>query len=154
MCATCNYTCATCSGPSTCLTCNAVKFRQINMVTGLCDCLIGYYDKGNQLCLACNYKCLTCSSSLMCDTCDPSTRDTTNLSNCLCLPGFWDNGFSQSCSPCAAGCSTCLNGNNCSGCLISKVLTLVNQCVCMARTYEPNCLPCSYTCLDCMTSAI
>ncbi len=106
----------------------------------------GYYDNGNELCLKCDYRCLTCSSSASCLTCDSLTRKTTNLLNCICLNGYYDDGISSSCKPCLAECLTCIDAISCASCPINKVLTSTKNCICKSKTYAPNCFDCNYNC--------
>ena len=87
-CLACQYSCATCTGNTTCLTCNAALNRAYNNTTQLCSCNPGYYDNFMvQSCFACPYSCTTCNSATVCLTC-PTTRVLTN-NLCPCVTGYY-----------------------------------------------------------------
>lgn len=56
LCLPCSYTCLTCNTNSTCETCNDLNNRVYNSTSSKCDCLIGYYDVGNNIDSMC-YPC-------------------------------------------------------------------------------------------------
>ena len=56
LCKPCSYSCLTCNANSTCETCNDLNNRVYNSTSSKCDCLIGYYDVGNNIDSMC-YPC-------------------------------------------------------------------------------------------------
>jgi hypothetical protein len=70
VCASCHFSCASCSSSSSCLGCNITKGRIKD--TSYCKCLSTYYDDLKfEECISCPITCFTCNS-FGCLTCNSS----------------------------------------------------------------------------------
>jgi len=134
-CLACHYSCATCTGNTSCLSCNASLNRVYNSSSLLCSCSPGFYDNNLiQPCFSCPYSCATCTSPTVCQTCQGNRLLTNNL--CPCLTGFYDSGVAA-CLRCNYTCQTCSSGSSCSTCNSADFRTLSNgSCLCNDRTYD------------------
>lgn len=168
MCSSCQYSCKTCGNNKSCLSCNSSNFRFLNSESGLCDCMIGYYDTKNstQLCKRCDLTCLSCSNGTHCESCDASrnrtlnaTKDYANNTNqyCPCFYGFYSVASNDSCKACHFSCAVC-NGPNSNNCLFcdsssQRSLSGSSKCSCIKGYFDTNmtmiCPPCHVACASC-----
>lgn len=98
MCQSCDYSCATCSGPSSnnCITCGANR----NFTAYSCPCKDGYYE-ASQICYICDLNCKTCVGlSTHCTSCFSGLPLLNNT--CLCYSGQYYSG--GNCYPCDSKC--------------------------------------------------
>ena len=141
VCASCHYSCATCTNATACTQCNSTKGRTFNSSSSLCSCLSNFYDDLlNEECVGCSNRCLTCNS-LGCLTCDSDLKRTLNNKECLCMSGYYDDGVNALCQLCNYTCATCLSSLECSSCNSSllrymDISTGKNICLCTTGTYE------------------
>lgn len=96
LCASCHYSCLTCTSYSSCVTCPANRFKN----GSLCSCVDQFYENSlNKKCLQCHYSCKTCQTYSECTSCDISIFRTfpisepSNLTLCACSNGYYDNGI-------------------------------------------------------------
>jgi hypothetical protein len=96
-----------------------------------------------------------------CSTCDPSecytcnTNRVANGTDCICLPGTYDDGIS--CQPCDPSCNECSGGgpNQCTSCTPPRGLISDGSCpICNSPSYLENgyCITCHISCLTCTWS--
>ncbi len=74
--------------------------------TGLCTltCPTGFFaDPATFTCSPCLYSCLTCSTNSTCETCSSANNRALVGTDCLPLPGFYDN-FTADAKPCVSPC--------------------------------------------------
>ncbi|KAL4442386.1 hypothetical protein ABPG74_005727, partial [Tetrahymena malaccensis] len=167
-CKNCPYDCKTCVRDSVnqeCLTCDPINNRQLNYVTGRCDCIPGFYEDpalNQPMCLACHASCSQCSAgtSSDCTQCSALNFRTFQNGHCVCLAGYYnvDNNTPQ-CAACHYSCKTCndLNGNLSSSCLTCDANSFRQQngtyCQCMTGYMDiPNkkaCQQCHFSCASC-----
>lgn len=168
LCATCQYTCKTCSSSTSCLTCDEGNNRDPNLAaTGFCACKNGYYDDSTPACKPCLYPCFTCTGPLSCKTCSALAHRTivTADNTCPCNDGYFDSATStQLCSTCDYSCKTCSSSaTNCTSCSSSNYRSLLagpsgtNSCPCNQYYFDkptsnPICEKCEFSCSSCIDS--
>ncbi|EAS03999.2 EGF-like domain protein (macronuclear) [Tetrahymena thermophila SB210] len=176
-CQQCDKSCPkSCQGPlkNQCLDCTSLingqnlyrNFNQITgMTTGTCDCMDGYSEDTQNptysQCIKCSPKCLTClqqNNSYACLSCRSSQFRYLQNNQCLCLPGYYDDG--TNCQVCDARCKTCSSSSTkCTSCSDSnnrQLNTSTKKCDCKLGYYvdpvnisNPTCLKCHYSCQSC-----
>lgn len=115
-------------------------------------CPDGYFENyGTFACDPCSYQCLTCSNGSVCDTCSSLGNRYQNGSDCLPLPGFYDNGVPDA-VPCVSPCLNCQSLSTCDSCVVGYYISgtvcnlcsdLTNNCTeCSVSTGTPTCTKC------------
>ncbi len=136
-CLSCNYTCGTCSGPTTCNTCSATSNR-IHL-NGTCEPAPGYYDNGTSNAVLCVSPCSNCTSSTVCISCVVGYY----LSGTTCVP----------CSTTIANCTQCdVTGNNCSLCAAGFIYNSATNLCDLNPCVDSYCLSCPVSlsvCVNC-----
>jgi cysteine-rich repeat protein len=170
LCLPCHYTCLTCTNPNRCTSCDASGARTTNTTTGLCSCMLMFWDDGSsQQCNKCNPTCLTCKDTLSCITCNitrsrmlNSTVDVYGTSSpfCVCFYRYFSLATNQDCQPCHYSCQVCTAGSR-QSCVICNATALryfsatTTACLCNDGTYDTNtteqCQPCNLACTLCTT---
>ncbi|CAD8151299.1 unnamed protein product [Paramecium octaurelia] len=155
ICSKCNSNCLTCETSSTrCTSCSSNQFRELNLVTFICDCSQGYIEI-NGICEQCHHSCTTCSQTInKCSSCVQYRKLINN--NCICNDGMFESNVDQLCKLCDKTCLTCTNSNqNCLTCSIENFRQFKsgNICECIQGYFENpitlNCEQCSSSCLTC-----
>jgi proprotein convertase subtilisin/kexin type 5 len=103
VCASCNYTCYSCSGSAiTCTSCLNSTFRNLSGST--CPCINGYYNILNQpVCQECSYQCVTCQGDASNCTLCSAANFRNNTPSCSCINGYYDNNTAV-CLACDYSC--------------------------------------------------
>lgn len=110
----------------------------------------------------CDYTCNECwygYSNWACYDCGPN-RWADNwqwwYSYCNCYTGYYDDGSSNACQPCAYQCYSCNSwASNCESCN-GNYRGSAPSCSCIAKYYDngsPNCQPCHYSCNKCSSGS-
>jgi len=153
LCQLCNYTCATCFGPTgnNCYLCGVN--RQFTAPFS-CPCAPGFFESAG-LCITCSAPCLTCSiTATNCTSCGVG-RYLSNF-QCFCSTGYYINGLTCSqcdfrCQTCSTSALFCLTCNTTLGTIISG-----STCICpdgkYMNTTTSACLPCTTICLTCSSN--
>ncbi|CAD8089132.1 unnamed protein product [Paramecium sonneborni] len=100
-----DYTCINCNQPG-CSTCTNAEIctqcisNQFVLSNGICLCNPFTFLQGNN-CVSCNKYCENCygSSKQNCLTCVKEFHRGIQLNQCLCLPGYYDDGINLPCFP-------------------------------------------------------
>lgn len=128
LCLVCDYTCLTCTNPTTCATCDATSQRIPDPNNNKCKCAQRYYDDGNsnRMCATCQGTCLTCVNANACTSCDTTalrllntTADYTGTISpfCVCQYKYYPQANPQHiCLICHYTCAVC-NGSLATNCL-------------------------------------
>lgn len=170
-CATCDTTCATCSGgnANNCLTCVAGKYLAFGLGTCLTACPNGqYFPNGTQTCYECNVNCLTCSgTSTTCGSCGTSVNGLTlflysSTNECLsaCPGNTYGNTGTNTCDACEGTCATCSGplATNCLTCSSGSFDSTAGTCTgtCGTGRYSSNnvCYDCPSHCSACSSSTV
>ncbi|KAL4470078.1 hypothetical protein ABPG72_008737 [Tetrahymena utriculariae] len=176
VCQKCDRTCPNqCVGPlkTQCSDCSSLlppgqdlnrQFNPVNgLTTGTCDCKTGFSEDinnpNNSQCIQCNQKCLTCfqpvkpGSQMFCLSCNPSQNRYLQVSQCLCLPGYYDDG-TNTCQTCDPKCKTCSSSTNCTSCSDfqnRQLNTSTNNCDCKQGYVDVagSCVQCHFSCQTC-----
>jgi hypothetical protein len=122
-----------------------------------CSCLPGFIPVSTAPSpLVCEFPCGNHNSD--CSTCDSSecytcyTNRVASGTNCICLPGTYDDG--NSCQSCDPSCNECSGGgpNQCTSCTPPRGLISDGSCpICNSPSYleNGNCIACHISCLTC-----
>ncbi|CAD8106981.1 unnamed protein product [Paramecium primaurelia] len=158
LCQKCHYSCFTCSKLSTlCNECLVSSHRQLNDLIFNCPCNQGYYDSGIQQCQKCHYSCLSCNTYQNCLSCISQivSKRVLYLNQCICLPGFYDDGYSANCQKCDYQCKTCISYSyQCTSC--PQTRNLQQNCACLNGYYDIGydlCSKCDANCYRCFKSS-
>ncbi|CAD8125726.1 unnamed protein product [Paramecium sonneborni] len=99
------YNCKDCTQPGcyTCISlneCTQCKNNKFQLLNGICLCNPFTYLQGDD-CLKCNKYCENCygSSNNNCLTCIQDHHRGIKRNQCLCLPGYYDDGVNLPCLP-------------------------------------------------------
>jgi hypothetical protein len=158
-CITCNYACASCDSPSTCVTCQSTSggnptFRISTPIQGICGCQPGYYDDGvSAICKKCPLTCNACqlvNGQLSCINCVVGANTVFVNGVCQCYPAFTPNPIGDgTCVACDISCLTC-RGPYTGDCLTCSTTTRVRiipsnvadpgagACACLSGLSETN----------------
>ncbi|XP_031505761.1 uncharacterized protein LOC116268094 [Nymphaea colorata] len=173
VCLSCLGICATCTGPSTCSSCNSGRLFYGGTGCGA-NCPFGQYAADANNCDVCDSNCATCSDASTCTSCGllngvQSYLHSDNACHTSC-PGATYAKVSNGaylCVPCPSGCALCsLNVATvqCSKCQAVSSTSFYysnNDCIqtCPDGTYggndgsgDPTCLPCDSPCATCSGS--
>ncbi|CAK80488.1 unnamed protein product (macronuclear) [Paramecium tetraurelia] len=172
ICQLCYPSCYLCEGQNIddCIDCGDPNIYNKQLVDGQCICVRKTVEQtqidGTTICLPCHPRCERCqwpfdnSANQYCSMCIAGqNRIVSDQLNCVCKPGYGEDGISEICFRCHYTCENC-NGplaTNCTTCSSSskRHLTSDNQCLCNKSyndtgTNDINCLYiCHYTCSDC-----
>ncbi|EAS04000.3 EGF-like domain protein (macronuclear) [Tetrahymena thermophila SB210] len=162
-CQDCPYYCKTCSAADTtkCSTCDPAQQRQMNALTGYCDCNQGFYDDGSPVCKPCFQNCLTCRgpNQYDCTLCDSSKNRILQNGICVCMIGYYNINGQVACGQCDQSCYTCQDNSNggpnqCSSCSLQQFRQQQgNYCLCINGYFQDPvsklCVQCDQTCATC-----
>jgi proprotein convertase subtilisin/kexin type 5 len=108
--------CYSCSSASYCSSCYYLFSLSQNRTA--CICSIGYYmNSTTSQCSSCPYDCYACDSALNCLSCNASNYRELDSNTLRCVPmvGRYETGQNFA-NPCAKGCISCSNDNDCQKC--------------------------------------
>ncbi|CAD8194869.1 unnamed protein product [Paramecium octaurelia] len=154
-CLECNSNCMTCLNTAkNCTSCDSIQFREINLKTRTCDCLVGFIEVDGT-CQQCNQKCETCSQVINeCTSCVKYRY--LKDKDCICINGMYESNDDKQCKLCSKICLTCVNQSDyCLTCSIAnfRQFKTGNTCECIQGYYEnpinQNCEQCASSCLTC-----
>jgi cysteine-rich repeat protein len=99
VCASCNYSCATCTVGTACTSCTTTR----TLASGQCQCNDGYAVTGASICVSCSILilgCLNCTSPTACMACDVVHNFVlSSYGNCECSYGNYLNSSASECLP-------------------------------------------------------
>ena len=135
-----------------------------NVSSPYCVCLFKYYSPAtDQDCKPCHYSCQVCTAGdrNKCADCAAHYKRflNTNVTECQCLDGYYDNNVTEPCDTCHAACAVCKTGlpNSCTSCndpwfLLLDHTTCYSTCPDFYFDYQINftCQPCSQWCQKCV----
>ncbi|CAK74085.1 unnamed protein product (macronuclear) [Paramecium tetraurelia] len=113
-CVTCSQTgCLTCKSLEDCTSCTYTATNQFYLVNGICQCYPFLYLSGTQ-CTQCNKYCENCNGAgqTNCITCVSDFHRSISFNQCLCQPGFYDDGVNLPCLP-ICGDKLVVDGEDC-----------------------------------------
>lgn len=102
----------------------------MNDDTGLCDCMIGYYNDASIVkCKACNYSCYKCDGPTTCSDCGLVYKRQMNIitNQCDCPPKLYDDKANLLCLDCGYTCKTCTNSTACYTCETNSIINRVQN---------------------------
>jgi proprotein convertase subtilisin/kexin type 5 len=115
-CQPCAYDCLYCNSTA-CFSCDATTdFRQLNLTSGRCDPLPGYFESNVAISTPCSAGCATCQSLALCLSCQPSNYMLNSRCVSACPARFFPNTASQACQGCPFDCLTCNSVGACLSC--------------------------------------
>ncbi|CAD8156917.1 unnamed protein product [Paramecium octaurelia] len=96
-CKYCDQICRTCLSEDECQQCISDQFQVIN---GICQCKPSSFRQGT-LCLQCNRYCENCFGITQydCVSCIKEFHRSIQYNQCLCQPGYYDDGINLPCLP-------------------------------------------------------
>ncbi|KAL4442387.1 hypothetical protein ABPG74_005728 [Tetrahymena malaccensis] len=167
-CQDCPYYCKTCSNAQTtkCSTCDSSQKRQLNTLTGYCDCQQGFYDDGSPVCKPCYKNCLACrgANQYDCTLCDASKNRTLQNGICVCMTGYYNINGQVACGQCDQSCYTCLDNstgspNECTSCSLQQYRQQQGTfCLCINGYFQDPvsklCVQCDQTCATCQSTTL
>lgn len=114
-CSDCPVQCATCTNPTTCVTCTVGEFLYGSQCGATCPTGT-FANTATGQCETCYATCATCtaSGSSGCSSCLEAYFQYGSQCLGTCPDGTYTRG--TQCSPCLQNCATCINGNSCSSC--------------------------------------
>lgn len=119
-CESCPYDCQNCYAFGKCSACNISHYRIINVNTGRCDPILGYFDNGIAVASLCMPGCLNCTSLNACISCKTSFTLLQGLCYGTCpsrtYPTNPNSPTSSTCMRCPYDCYTCSSNGNCLSC--------------------------------------
>jgi hypothetical protein len=127
VCGKCHYTCLTCNGglETSCLSCSANS--QLNRiptpVSGMCSCVNGYFDAGQQFCEVCSQNCRSCSKNpFFCTNCTSLFYLLDGVCLQACPNGYFTQLTTNTCVVCVVGCAICTIDFVCLSCVEPRFL--------------------------------
>jgi hypothetical protein len=115
-CLKCRKDCKSCINEQNCTSCFS-KYSEIDLETGICKCIKGFYSSGlvisQNSCKKCHSDCLTCDKTGTCLTCFMNDSKPA-VEGCECFSGFYRNG--SNCLKCHPVCSECSEYEFCLKC--------------------------------------
>ncbi|OMJ80682.1 hypothetical protein SteCoe_19018 [Stentor coeruleus] len=163
---TCSSQCSACTTSNYCTTCTATNAIA---VSGICECIDGYYASPNPPvsindCKICSTGCKTCSKAIECQTCVANNAIAVS-GVCKCKDGYYASPNPpvsiSDCKACSTGCKTCEKAIECQTCVANNAIAVSGVCGCINGFYSliippvsiNDCKNCNTGCQTC-TNAI
>lgn len=159
-CVACPYDCYFCDINQNCIACNLqLDFRQLNITSQRCSPVSGYFDNLITISVRCPLGCSSCLNLSLCYSCSNNYYKRSNqLCYTDCLPRFYGNIASKTCTVCPYDCYTCDMNNNCLSCNTQTDYRYLNstlqRCVSLQGYFDNNItvsVKCPIGCSSCIS---